>query len=154
MKIEYEYRPCRIKVQERTKHGSSTNVYEGLFHCWVSEKWVHTPLMRDEVGGQMQSTYGLVELRTGEVRMFSPNQIQFLDSKMNEYAFPETNGAILQAISVVRGELLKHGDLYDGFLASIESALSKYQDGQEVMDDGYNSKYLSELVLNRLIGEE
>ena len=102
----------------------------------------------------MQSTYGLVELRTGEVRMFSPNQIQFLDSKMNEYAFPETNGAILQAISVVRGELLKHGDLYDGFLASIESALSKYQDGQEVMDDGYNSKYLSELVLNRLIGEE
>ena len=154
MKIEYEYRPCRIKVQERTKRGISTNVYEGLFHCWVSEKWVHTPLMRDEVGGQIQSTYGLVELRTGDVRMFSPNQIQFLDSKMDEYVFPETDGAIQQAISVVRDELLKRGDLYDGFLASIESALSEYQNEQEVMDDGYNSKMLSEYVLKQLIGEE
>lgn len=59
-----------------------------------------------------------------------------------------------QAISVVRDELLKHGDLYNGFLASIESALSEWQDEQEIVDDGYSSKQLSEYVLKRLIGEE
>ncbi len=61
---------------------------------------------------------------------------------------------IQQAVTVVRDELLKHGDLYAGFQASIDSALSEYQNEQEIMDDGYNSKYLSERVLNRLIGEE
>lgn len=152
--MKIEYRPCKITVRERVGRGTSENVYEGLFHCWVTEKWVHTPLMRDEVGGQMQSTYGLVELKTGIVRMFSPDQIRFLDSEADKYVFSESDRSIQHAVTVVRDELLKHGDLYDGFRASIGSALSEYQNEQEIMDDGYNSKYLSERVLNRLIGEE
>lgn len=145
--MKIEYRPCKITVRERAKQGASETVYEGLFHCWVSEQWTHTPLMRDEVGGQMQSAYGIVELRTGEVGMFSPNQIQFLDSKADEYVFPETNHSIQQAVTVVRDELLKHGDLYDGFRASISSTLKEIPAGMGLYD-------VAEKILDGLIGEE
>lgn len=145
--MKIEYRPCKITVRERMKQGTSKAVYEGLFHCWVSEQWTHTPLMRDEVGGQMQNTYGIVELRTGEVEMFSPNQIQFLDSKADEYVFPETNHPIQQAVTVVRDELLKHGDLYDGFRASINSTLKEIPTGMGLYD-------VAEKILDGLIGEE
>lgn len=144
--MKIEYRPCKIAVRERTKQGTSVTIHEGLFHCWASEQWTHTPLMRDEVGGQMQSTYGIVELRTGEVGMFSPNQIQFLDSKANEYAFPETNHPIQQAVTVVRDELLKHGDLYNGFRASISSTLKEIPTGKGLYD-------VAEKILDGLIGE-
>ena len=148
--MKIEYRPCKIAVRERTKQRTSVTVHEGLFHCWSSEQWTHTPLMRDEVGGQMQSTYGIVELRTGEVGMFSPNQIQFLDSRADEYVFSETNHPIQQvqqAITIVRGELLKHGDLYDGFRASISSTLKEIPAGMGL----YN---VAEKILDGLIGEE
>lgn len=145
--MKIEYRPCRITVRERVKREASTITHEGLFHGWVSEQWVHTPLMRDEVGGQIQSTYGLVELRSGEVRMFSPNQIQFLDSKIDEYVFSETDGAIQQAVSVVRNELLKQGDLYDGFRASISSTLKEVPAETGLYD-------IAQKIVDRLIGEE
>lgn len=145
--MKIEYRPCKVTVRERAKQETSETVYEGLFHCWVSEQWTHTPLMRDEVGGQMQSTYGLVELRTGEVRMFNPDQIQFLDSEVDKYAFPESDLSIQQAITIVRNELLKHGDLYNGFLASIGSTLREVPTGMGLYD-------VAEKILDGLIGEE
>lgn len=145
--MKIEYRPCKITVREKVERGISENVYEGLFHCWVTEKWVHTPLMRDEVGGQMQSTYGLVELKTGIVRMFSPDQIRFLDSEADKYAFSESDWSIQHAITAVRDELLRHGDLYDGFRASISSTLKEIPEGMVAHD-------IAETILNRLIGEE
>lgn len=55
---------------------------------------------------------------------------------------------IEDAAIVLRNELLKHGDLYDGFHASIKSALN---------DLGYvkNSKNteMAEKILKRIIGE-
>ena len=145
--MKIEYRPCKITFRERVGCGTSENVYEGLFHCWVSEQWTHTPLMRDEVGGQMQSTYGLVELKTGIVRMFSPDKIRFLDSGADKYTFSESDRSIQHAVTVVRDELLKHGDLYDGFRASISSTLKEIPEGMGVHD-------IAETILNRLIGEE
>ncbi len=145
--MKIEYRPCKITVRERVGCGTSENVYEGLFHCWVTEKWIHTPLMRDEIGGQMQSTYGLVELKTGIVRMFSPDQIRFLGSEADKYAFSESDRSIQQAITVVRDELLKHGDLYDGFRASIGSTLKEIPSEMGL----YN---VAEKILDGLIGEE
>lgn len=146
--MQIEYRPCRVTISEKVPRGTATKVCvrEGLFHCWTSEQWTYSPVMQGQVGGQMQSTYGIVELRTGEVRMFSPDQIQFLDSKADEYIFPESDQAIQQAVNVLRDELLKHGDLYAGFFASIESAI------KECPHESYSSE-LAELILKRLIGE-
>lgn len=151
--MQIEYRPCRVTIIEKTPHGSKRDVCDGLFHGWISEQWTYSPVMQGQVGGQMQSTYGIVELRTGEVRMFSPNQIKFLDNKHAEYAFPETDHTIRQAVNILQNELLKKGDLYNGFHASIESVLEEFQNEQELMDDGYNSCYLAECILKRLIGE-
>lgn len=79
--------------------------------------------------------------------MFSPDQIQFLDSKSDEYVFTETNHPIRQAITVVRDELLKHGDLYDGFLASISGTLKEIPAGMGLYD-------VAEKILDGMIGEE
>lgn len=63
----------------------------------------------------------------------------------------EKNGFIpepvQQAIVVLRNELLKHGDLYEGFKASIESVLYEPRNGEGI-------DQISEKILRRIIGEE
>lgn len=64
------------------------------------------------------------------------------------------------AMIVLRNELLKHGDLYDGFLASMRSAIDdKFWSSREV--NGYECSIgqedfdeVAELMLKRIIGEE
>ncbi|MDO5540605.1 MAG: hypothetical protein Q4F83_11140 [Eubacteriales bacterium] len=84
-----EYRPVRVTERRRTKLGTETTVSEGLFHCWASEQWTYSPMMRGQVGGQMQSTYGIIEMKDGSVKKVSPEEIQFLDNKAFEYPYPE-----------------------------------------------------------------
>lgn len=61
------------------------------------------------------------------------------------FAFtPET---VQEAVIVLRNELLKHGDLYDGFLASVVSAIKDSEDGILVYD-------LAEHILKRIVGDE
>lgn len=54
---------------------------------------------------------------------------------------------VQQAVTVVGNELLKHGDLYDGFLASISSTLKEIPVGTGLYD-------VAEKILDGLIGEE
>lgn len=54
---------------------------------------------------------------------------------------------VQQAITVVRDELLKHGDLYDGFRASISSTLKEIPSEMGLYD-------VAEKILDGLIGEE
>ena len=59
---------------------------------------------------------------------------------------------INEAVAVVRDELLKHGALYDGFLASVKSALIDYQeDGRVVLNASCD--VLSKEILKRIVGE-
>lgn len=58
----------------------------------------------------------------------------------------------------MRDELLKHGDVYDGFLASIRSAL-KDLDREKREIGGLEMSYsdyleIAEKILKRIIGEE
>lgn len=54
---------------------------------------------------------------------------------------------VKEACKILREELLKHGDLYDGFLASIYSALNEIPEGTYIDE-------MPEIILNRIIGEE
>lgn len=54
---------------------------------------------------------------------------------------------IQHAVTVVRDELLKHGDLYDGFRASIGSTLKEIPSEMGLYD-------VAEKILDGLIGEE
>lgn len=86
---EIEYRPVRIIERRKTKIGTKITVSEGLFHCWSSEQWPATPLLRNESGGQMQTIYGIVEMKDGSINKVSPEEMQFLDNKVSEYPFPD-----------------------------------------------------------------
>lgn len=61
--------------------------------------------------------------------------------------------SLQEAASVLKEELLKHGDLYNGFLASIESALSEYC-SRCVGKDSKANREVAEKILKRIIGEE
>lgn len=57
---------------------------------------------------------------------------------------------VQNCLLVLRTELLKHEDLYKGFLASINSVLD-----ENLFDEhGFSQKELAEKILNRIIGEE
>lgn len=66
---------------------------------------------------------------------------------------------VRESISIIRNELLKHGDLYDGFHSSILSVLKPKE---KYVGDGcfelqlidFDASMLAEEILKRIIGEE
>lgn len=64
-----------------------------------------------------------------------------------EICFSFTPQTVLESIYVLQNELLKHGDLYNGFKASIESALKEVPAGSDPHDE-------ADMILRRVIGEE
>lgn len=68
---------------------------------------------------------------------------------------------VTEAVTVLRNELLKHGDLYDGFLTSMRSAIEDAEKWH--MNDWLETNYdkrkedldrLAECMLKRIAGEE
>lgn len=57
------------------------------------------------------------------------------------------NDEVQNACKILRDELLKHGDLYDGFKASIISALKETGFAEDIRD-------VADRTLIRIIGEE
>lgn len=72
--------------------------------------------------------------------------------------FSFTPKTVDEAVKVLRNELLKHGDLYNGFLASIQSAIKtldyekRESGGLDISEDEYTE--ISESILKFIIGEE
>lgn len=67
-----------------------------------------------------------------------------------EVNFLKTPFSVENACKILRDELLKHGDLYNGFLASIESSLKE----QKVTALPFQSESeIAEKILKRIIGE-
>lgn len=61
--------------------------------------------------------------------------------------FSFTPNTVEEAVEVLRNEILKHGDVYNGFLASIRSAIEDCK--SEIYEDE-----LAKYILKRIIGEE
>lgn len=57
---------------------------------------------------------------------------------------------VQDATVILRNELLKHGDLYDAFLASIRSAVEE----QFSKPDGASDDELIKSIMDRIIGED
>lgn len=64
--------------------------------------------------------------------------------------FSFTPKTVEQAVKVLRNELLKHTDFYNGFLASIESSVKEQKPSLPYR----NSKKIAEEILRRIIGKE
>ena len=75
-----------------------------------------------------------------------------------EVNFLKTPFSVENACKILRDELLKHGDLYDGFKASIISVMkenSRYiGDGEMEIIAEYGENQLAEEILKRIIGED
>lgn len=71
---------------------------------------------------------------------------------MADIHFDYSPYTVKEACKILRDELLKHGDLYDGFLSSIKSAVIEY--AKDCYAFGGDSEILAEEILDRIIGEE
>lgn len=160
-----EYRPCivRVKTGIKTKNGRNCQYEEhrALFHFWSDRYWTTAALFVNEAPGQQSHTVGIVEYEDGTIHEHYPLEIQFTDGKAKEALkeISESHGQIVQQAAVtLRDELLRHGDLYDGFRASILSVLKPKEwyigaNGCEIHAEN-GAHYLAEEILNRIIGEE
>lgn len=95
-------------------------------------------------------------------------RVRHVDANFDGYEFPTVNVEIVggldfegmadihfdyspytikESCMILREELLKHGDLYNAFLLSIQSALKEASDVE-------GKKEAARIILNRIIGEE
>lgn len=97
IKIESELRPCIVKLtirKRKTKNGEVVEegeykYHKALFHRWnvFQDVIPPSPMMGGHTGGQIQHTTAIIEYEDGTVHECYPQEIQFLDGKINEYCF-------------------------------------------------------------------
>lgn len=96
-----------------------------------------------------------------------PNEIPTFDFEMfgipeidipGDVRFSFTPQTVDEAVKILRNELLKHGDIYNGFRDSIQSVLKPKEryigDGEFSIRVEFGSSYLAEEILKRIMGEE
>lgn len=97
-----------------------------------------------------------IELDNKECMEFIPNE----EVLFSQYVQADLSRYTRFAMIVLRNELLKHGDLYNGFLASMRSAIDdKFWDSRSTVGPmcdigGEDFDEAAELMLKRVIGEE
>lgn len=82
------------------------------------------------------------DIQDRTIEMAEENLMDKTSEIQNKYEY------VTSSVNAVREELIKHDDLYNGFLASIISALNEIPDGECSTID------LAEHILKRIIGEE
>lgn len=70
---------------------------------------------------------------------------------MADIHFDYSPYTVKEACKILREELMKHGDLYNGFLSSIESSI---KDQRIIPLPGHTEKEIAEKILSRIIGED
>ena len=81
---------------------------------------------------------------------FNINGIKEIEANNAITRFEITPNSIIEAVKLMRHELLKHGDIYDSFAASIESSVKE----QGLQLPFQPPREVAEKILDRVIGEE
>lgn len=83
VEIKKELRPCLVRGNGKQK--------KALFHTWEQNSQIISPsvMVGGHNGGVVSFIMGVVESEAGEVIRVHPSQIQFVDNKIQEYAFPD-----------------------------------------------------------------
>lgn len=102
IEIGIDYRPCIVHVPavmktrriDRNIHreiSEPEKYIKALFHCWShhSELVGESPLRGGHPGGQISATFGLVEYEDGTMHEVEPQNIRFVDGRINQYGFWE-----------------------------------------------------------------
>ena len=70
---------------------------------------------------------------------------------MADIHFDYSPYTVKEACKILRDELLKNGELYNGFISSIESSI---KDQRIIPLPGHTEKEIAEKILSRIIGED
>lgn len=70
---------------------------------------------------------------------------------MADIYFDYSPYTVKEACKILRDELVKYGDLYNGFISSIESSI---KDQRIIPLPGHTKKEIAEKILSRIIGED
>ena len=86
--IRAELRPCKVNLGARD---GKAHIVNALFHGWnhYSKVIEPSPMVGGSPGGQVSSTFAIVELENGKIRQVETYNIQFTDNPFSEYAWPE-----------------------------------------------------------------
>lgn len=78
-----EYRPCYADGKK------------ALFHRWTEEAQILPPsiMKGGHGGGQLKTTFAIVEYEDGTIAGIAPQKIRFIDDKLKEYDFTERGRA-------------------------------------------------------------
>lgn len=84
----------------------------------------------------------------GEIPTFTFETMGFPNiDALGMVRFDFTPETVQHAVEILRNELLKHGDLYNGFLASIKSSIDEHL-------SSVSANEFAENILKRIIGED
>lgn len=114
-----------------------------------NDSWIGTEYY---INGQKIDRVKSVDFRAAidEVPTFAFEIIGEPDIDMaGDIRFSFTPETVAEAVKVLRNELLKYGDIYDAFRASVYSA-AKEEIGKEIP----NADIIASAVMRRIIGEE
>lgn len=102
----------------------------------------------------IDANFDVVEIPTVNVEIVGGLDFEGMADIHFDYS-PQT---VKEACKILREELFKHGDLYNGFVSSILSVLkenSRYiGDGETEIVAEYGENQLAEEILKRIIGED
>ena len=77
-----------------------------------------------------------------EVSALSDIEVNHADIRFKFHPY-----TVVEAVKIIRHELMLHGEVYEGFLGSIKSALN------DMCDDASSINKAAEKILGRIIGE-
>lgn len=119
-----------------------------------TESWVGTKVILDgeEVHGVTSVNYSVAVEENPKIQI-SMKGIHNLDINTNNIVFDIAPTNLREAVIILQEELKKHGDLYNAFLASIESSLSEHC-SMCVGKNSNSNREVAEKILKRIIGEE
>ena len=112
-----------------------------------SEKVIPTNV---EINGNLMTCRSIdyhVDIDTFPVFTFEVMTLSDLEVNHADIFFKYHPETVVEAVKILRHELIQHGDVYCGFLASIKSALNDMCDGTS------DTNRAAEKILERMIGD-
>lgn len=92
-----------------------------------------------------------IEIETGSIPEVNITMTGVAPEYTGQAVVNFTPELVTQAAYILRNELLKHNDLYDGFLASIESSVRE----QKLCGLPFQPEHeIAEKILKRIVGED
>lgn len=119
-----------------------------------NESWIGTKCIVD---GKIIPNVRSVDFHAGVKEVpefiFNTNGIPDIDV-MGRVVINLSPKNLQEACMIIEKALKEHGEFYNSFVASVKTALDEFDDEYSVIDNGYESNFLANKIVKRILGEE